>query len=133
MLIPRQPVAPTAGLGRAWRQPPLLAVTPTGHPRLAVEVDAEVIAEIKAQADAFVDRPNDVLRRVFGLPVGDRPTCAPAPSPREGEWRPLLLPFRRRPGGHRPASASCFTRANMTCRSSEHSPHGTARRRDRKW
>ncbi len=63
-----------------------------------IEIDAEVLAEIKVQAEAFVDSPNDVLRRVFGLPAGDRPTCAPVPSTRRRRLAPASAPTTpRRP------------------------------------
>lgn len=52
--------------------------------RLWIEVDEEVMAAIGEGAEAFVDSPNDVLRRRLGLQETARPSCA-------------LLPLRRAP------------------------------------
>lgn len=63
-----------------------------------IQIDSEVLAEIKAQAEPFVDSPNDVLRRTFGLPAGERPTCAPFPSRRRRRSVPASAPMTpRRP------------------------------------
>jgi len=44
-----------------------------------IEIDEEVLTEIRALATAFVDSPNDALRRVFELDPAERPSCAPLP------------------------------------------------------
>jgi hypothetical protein len=41
-----------------------------------IEVDEEVFAAMQAEALAFVDQPNDVLRRKFGLGKGPRRVAA---------------------------------------------------------
>lgn len=46
-----------------------------------IEIDDEVIATIKGQAEPLADSPNDVLRRLLGLEVGERPSCAMLPAP----------------------------------------------------
>ena len=44
-----------------------------------IEIDDEVMAKIKEQAEPFVDSPNDSLRRHFGLPA-KKSACAPRPK-----------------------------------------------------
>lgn len=51
-----------------------------------IEIDEEVLAQIKRKAEPFVDSPNDVLRSVFGLEPRDRPSCAPMPSDEAQSW-----------------------------------------------
>lgn len=58
-----------------------------------IEIDEEVLGQIKAQAEPFLDSPNDVLRRLLDLVEGVRPTCATPPSERPlgaaaWRWRP---------------------------------------------
>lgn len=45
-----------------------------------IEVDEEVLARIKANAEPFVDSPNDVLRCLCGLEARERPSCSPLPA-----------------------------------------------------
>jgi len=42
-------------------------------PGIAIEIDDEVWAALKADAEPFVDTPNDVLRRKLGLDEGEAP------------------------------------------------------------
>ena len=58
-----------------------------------IEIDAEVLALIKADAEPFVDSPNDVLRRTYGLQARHRPSCSLLPSPFSP---PAVRPDRRR-------------------------------------
>lgn len=48
-----------------------------------IEIDDEVLREIEKGAEPFFDSPNDALRRTFGLPLGDRPSCARVPASQE--------------------------------------------------
>lgn len=45
-----------------------------------IEVDSEVMAAIKGQAEPFVDTPNDALRQLLGLGRARAGRCAPLPS-----------------------------------------------------
>ena len=45
-----------------------------------IEIDDEVMAKIKEQAEPFVDSPNDSLRRHFGLRPSKSSACAPRPT-----------------------------------------------------
>lgn len=45
-----------------------------------IEIDDDVLAKIKEGAEPFTDSPNDVLRRIFGFKIADRPSCSPVPS-----------------------------------------------------
>ena len=45
-----------------------------------IEVDDEVMAKVQAEAEPFVDSPNDVLRGLFGLGPANEADCAPLPS-----------------------------------------------------
>lgn len=65
-----------------------------------IEIDDQVLGELQAKAEAWVDSPNRVLRRLLGLPpVDPEPTAAaPGPSPLSGTarapWGALLSPER---------------------------------------
>lgn len=58
-----------------------------------IEVDGEVLAAIKDAAEPFVDNPNRVLRRLFGLPAIERDRTAPMPSKIARAPRSSLLPL----------------------------------------
>jgi len=58
-----------------------------------IEVDGEVLAAIKDAAEPFVDNPNRVLRRLFGLPEIERDRTAPMPSKIARAPRSSLLPL----------------------------------------
>lgn len=58
-----------------------------------IEVDDDVMAMIKAQAEPFVDSPNDALHRLLGLEPAES-ACAPLPS-----TRPLRKGTRAASGG----------------------------------
>jgi hypothetical protein len=45
-----------------------------------IEIDDEVMAKIKEQAEPFVDNPNDALRKVFRLTPSKRTACAAQPT-----------------------------------------------------
>lgn len=45
-----------------------------------IEIDDEVMAKIKEQAEPFVDSPNDSLRRHFGLRPSKTSACAGRPT-----------------------------------------------------
>jgi hypothetical protein len=47
-----------------------------------IEIDDEVMAKIKEQAEPFVDSPNDSLRQLLGLGSAGETTCAALPSER---------------------------------------------------
>jgi hypothetical protein len=47
-----------------------------------IEVDDEVMAKVQAQAEPFVDSPNDALRKVFGLAAAKEAICSRLPSDR---------------------------------------------------
>jgi hypothetical protein len=69
-----------------------------------IEIDEEVLVRIQAAAEAFVDSPNDVLRRTFGLAPAAASGCAPlvrgeAPARSQDDARPSppgRLPRARR-------------------------------------
>src|SRR5690348_15023496 len=56
-----------------------------------IEVDSEVMALLKSQAEPFVDTPNSVLRRLLGLaaasPNGHRPTGFTEDDPQKSRKR----------------------------------------------
>jgi hypothetical protein len=58
-----------------------------------IEVDGEVVGAIKDAAEPFVDNPNRVLRRVFGLPNNEDDRTALAPSSVPRVPRGSLLPL----------------------------------------
>lgn len=63
-----------------------------------IEIDDEVMAKIKEEAEPFVDSPNDGLRQLLGLGPASEATCAPLPSrrpPRASGRAPIgkLLPI----------------------------------------
>lgn len=47
-----------------------------------IEVDDEVMTNIKTQAEPFVDSPNDALRELLGLKPASEATCSRLPSDR---------------------------------------------------
>lgn len=55
----------------------------------AIDVDDEVYALLRSNAEPFVDTPNSVLRRLLGLtgPAGPEPEADPRPSPRVTDAR----------------------------------------------
>jgi Mrr N-terminal domain len=53
-----------------------------------IDVDDEVFAAMQAEATAFVDRPNDVLRRRFGLSPASEPDEPVDNARSEGETQP---------------------------------------------
>lgn len=60
-----------------------------------IEIDDEVMAKIKAEAEPFVDSPNDALRQLLGLGPAGVATCAPLPT----DCSPPALKRRRAPSG----------------------------------
>ena len=58
-----------------------------------IEVDGEVLAAIKEAAEPFVDNPNRVLRRLFGLPAIEEDSTAPMPAKIARAPRSSLLPL----------------------------------------
>lgn len=58
-----------------------------------IEVDGEVLAAIKEAAEPFVDNPNRVLRRLFGLPAIEKDSTALMPSKIARAPRSSLLPM----------------------------------------
>ena len=47
-----------------------------------IEIDDEVMAKIKAQAEPWVDSPNDALRQLLGLGPAREKACSSVPSER---------------------------------------------------
>jgi Mrr N-terminal domain len=66
--------------------------------RITIEVDQDVWAALKADAEPFIDTPNDVLRRKLGLAVSTAPVASP-----NGGRSTTGTPGRRR--SRRPAGA----------------------------
>lgn len=60
-----------------------------------IEIDDEVMAKVKEQAEPFVDSPNDALRQLLGLGPAGEASCAPLPS----ECPPQAVRRRRAPSG----------------------------------
>lgn len=58
-----------------------------------IEVDDEVIGLVKAEAEPFVDSPNQAIRRLLGLMATDRQDLASTPAPFPAQHR------RRAPTG----------------------------------
>lgn len=58
-----------------------------------IEVDGEVLAAIKDAAEPFVDNPNRVLRRLFGLPAIEKDGTASFPAKIARAPRSSLLPL----------------------------------------
>lgn len=72
-----------------------------------IEVDDEVYAVLKREAEPFVDTPNDVLRRLL---LGEEPEPTPG---KPGDLMPLLQAGRLRAGDrlihHQPRKGRTFT------------------------
>lgn len=61
-----------------------------------IEIDEEVLRKIEEGAEPFYDSPNDALRRTFGLPSVDGPSCAQVPASREPRGGDGARPRRSR-------------------------------------
>jgi len=75
-----------------------------------IRIDDEVFGALQRRAEAFVDSPNDVLRRLLGLNHSRGParrrSRAPAGSVTpEGAYRPLILRALADSGGSAPRRA----------------------------
>lgn len=62
-----------------------------------IEVDEEVFAAMQAEALAFVDQPNDVLRRKFGLGKGSKRLAAAGIATSNSKSRAETSGKRKRP------------------------------------
>ena len=62
-----------------------------------IEIDDEVMAKIKEQAEPWVDSPNDALRRIFQLEPSDSSACSVQPT--QSPPPPSPPPTPRAPAG----------------------------------
>jgi hypothetical protein len=85
-------------------------------PPLTIEIDADVWEALKADAEPFVDSPNDVLRRKFGLdetPAGDEPDASKPTSARSSARHSRRRASRRASSNGRPAGRKRAPRGSL--------------------